>query len=208
MDENSCYIKNLSDNNEKIKPDIKQAFDFYKTHLLNANKELDPLLRKYQFKSRIPSWKWELFAAILVGDVKKQGNGIDLLGHEVKAYQWKHSPEYQYHRKSWEEKLEEDKQAKHICIWYKEDLKDLDVFIVEGRDIAEVFESWRPEIHEAYETENPEKRCRKNLPKSIIEKEGILLFSIREAQVSKAPSFCNDKSDEEETLPAAPSDQI
>lgn len=179
MEEKDCFIANYLLNNKEIKPNIELTYAFYKEHILEANQELDPLLNRYNFKSRIPSWKWELFAAILVGDLKKEGNGIDLLGHEVKAYLWKHPPEYQYHRKSWQDKLEEDKVAKHICIWYKEDLLDLDVYLINGSEIEEIFESWRPDIEQTYEIENPEKRCRKTLSKSIIEEKGSIILSIR-----------------------------
>lgn len=169
------YLSTISE----IKPNVELAFAFYEKHILNANMDLEPLLNLYQFKSEIPSWKWELFAAILVGDIKKKGNGIDLIEHEVKAYQWRNPPEYQYHRKSWQQKLEEDKNAKHICVWHKDDLKDIDVFLVNSEYVSHIFESWRSDIISTYEIEDPEKRCRKHLARAVIEEKGKLLLVIR-----------------------------
>jgi hypothetical protein len=179
MADEKCYISKFCLNNEEIKPNPELAMWFYKKHIIEVDRELDPILLKYKFTSKIPTWKWELFAAILVGDVKKQGNGIDLTEHEVKTYQWRKPPEYQYHRNSWEEKLGEDKKAKHVCVWYRNSLKDLDVLLVEGKDVAGVFESWRPEIYETYEVKKDKDRCRKNLPRASIEDKGKLILKIR-----------------------------
>lgn len=169
--ETICFVKDRF-SNSKIKPNLELAMWFYRKHILEANAELDPLLRKYNYKSSIPSWKWELFAGILVGDIKKNGYGIDLTEHEIKAYQWKKSPEYQYHKNSWQEKLEEDKGAKHVCIWYQDNPSNIEVYLLEGKDVGRVFDSWRPKIIEAYTGENTSDRCRMRLPKTSIEAKG------------------------------------
>lgn len=171
---------------DKVLPNAKLAMEFYREYILQANKGLDPLLSKYKFKSRIPSWKWELFAAILVGDFKKEGYGVDLINHEVKSYLWGGAPEYQYHRLSWKEKLEEDKRVDHILIWYKDSLEDVDVYLIHGPLVAGIFESWREDISTSYDADNPEKRCRKALPKSVIENLGKIILKIRNGQSLEA----------------------
>ena len=180
--ETICFVTDRF-NKSKVKPNLPLAFWFYKKHILEANAELDPLLRKYKFDSSIPAWKWELFVGILVGDVKKKGNGIDLTEHEVKAYQWKKSPEYQYHKNSWEDKLQEDKDAKHVCVWYKDTPDNIDVYLLHGNEVGPVFESWRPKIHEAYEGENTRDRCRMRLPKDSIMSKGRRILKIRNRKI-------------------------
>lgn len=180
--ETICFVTDRF-NKCKVKPNLELAFWFYKKHILEADAELDPLLRKYQFDSKIPPWKWELFVGILVGDVKKKGNGIDLTEHEVKAYQWKKSPEYQYHKNSWKDKLQEDKDAKHVCIWYKDSPANIDVYLIHGGDVETVFDSWKPKIVDAYEGDIQRDRCRMRLPKDSIVSKGKRILGIREGKI-------------------------
>ena len=71
----------------QVKPDLEKAIEFYQTHVLDCNAQLEPLLETYRFPSRLPFWKWELFAAILVGDVCRSytNEGADLTRYEVKS---------------------------------------------------------------------------------------------------------------------------
>lgn len=192
--ETICFVRDRF-SKSKVRPNIELAMWFYRKHILEANAELDPLLRKYQYKSSIPAWKWELFAGILVGDVKKKGYGIDLTEHEVKAYQWKKSPEYQYHKNSWQEKLEEDKGAKHVCIWYQDSPSNIEVYLVQGKDINTVFDSWKPKIVEAYSGENTKDRCRMSLPKTSIEGKGKLILKTVDGKlVNKDEDFFKQRT--------------
>ena len=180
----------------QVKPDILKAVGFYKTHLLSSNEQLDPLLRTYNFKSELPSWKWELFIAILVGDKatskgRRGTKGSDLLRHEVKAAQNGRDFEYQYHKKSWREKLEKEAIINHVYISYEEDLRELIVRLVPGNELVHHFEKWRPEIVKNYECEKPQQRFRRRIPyKEIVEK-GITLLRIKNGEALKDQRIIN-----------------
>jgi len=166
----------------ELKPDIEKALKFYKTHVLACNEELDPLLKTYKFPSRLPFWKWEIFAAILTGDVADSygRQGADLTQHEVKSALNKSNFEYQYHKNSWRDKLAKESLIKHIYISYWPGFKDLDVRVVDGEELSNHFESWRPGLIEAYETNPPKQRFRKRISfKEVVEK-GDLLLRIRD----------------------------
>jgi len=164
----------------EVTPDVEKALDFYKKHLLEANSVLDPLLREYNFKSKIPSWKWEIFAAILVGDVSRGTNkGSDLENHEVKSRLIGDDFEYQYHRRSWKEKLKQEIYIKHIYISYWPGFADLNVRIVDGIYLKEFFEKWEPEIIDAYEVKDPKQRFRRYIPYATIVELGKLILRIR-----------------------------
>lgn len=174
----------------QIKPNLEKAIEFYQTHVLDCNTRLEPFLDTYQFPSRLPFWKWELFAAILVGDVCRSytNEGADLTKHEVKSRLNRQSFEYQYHKNSWREKLAKEPLIRHIYISYWPGFRDLDVRIVEGQDLIHHFESWKPELIEAYESGNAKQRFRKRIPfKEIVEK-GSLYLRIRNGKpISRDP---------------------
>ena len=200
---------------EEVAPNLDRAIDFYRKHLLESDRELDPLLRIYNFKSQLPSWKWEMFAAILVGDVgantgkAKNGKGADLVNHEVKSALNGNSFEYQYHRKSWREKLARETQIGHLYVSYWPGYGDLDVRFVDGEALVDIFKGWEPKVRAAYETpdgkpktrsrqkkspglegpgllenlsEKAEDRCRFSIPYKTIVERGFVILKIREEQ--------------------------
>jgi hypothetical protein len=179
----------------QVKPDPKKAMEFYRTHLLQSNAELDPLLQTYNFKSELPSWKWELFIAILVGDIatakgRRGTKGADLLRHEVKTAQNGRDFEYQYHKKSWREKLEKESLINHVYVSYHDGFQELDVRLVPGRALTHHFESWRPEIIENYECEKPKQRFRRRIAyKEVVEK-GQMLLRIKNGEALKDQRIC------------------
>jgi hypothetical protein len=165
----------------QVNPNLEKAIEFYQTHVLDCNTELEPLLDTYQFPSRLPFWKWELFAAILVGDVCRSytNEGADLTKHEVKSRLNNQSFEYQYHKNSWREKLAKEPLIRHIYISYWPGFRNLDVRIVDGRDLAHHFASWELGLIEAYESGPAKQRFRKRIPfKEVVEK-GSLFLRIR-----------------------------
>jgi hypothetical protein len=165
----------------QVTPNLEKAVEFYQTHVLDCNTLLEPLLGTYQFPSRLPFWKWELFAAILVGDVCRlyTNEGADLTNHEVKSRLNNQSFEYQYHKNSWREKLAKEPLIRHIYISYWPGFRNLDVRIVNGSDLAHHFASWEPGLIEAYESVTPKQRFRKRIPfKEVVEK-GSLFLRIR-----------------------------
>lgn len=165
----------------QVGPNLEKALEFYQRHVLDCNEELEPLLGTYKFPSRLPFWKWELFAAILVGDVCRSytNEGADLTKHEVKSRLNKHSFEYQYHKNSWRDKLAKESLIHHIYISYWPGYKNIDVRIVDGKELTHHFTSWEPELIEAYESGRPRQRFRRRISfKEIVEK-GSLLLRIR-----------------------------
>lgn len=179
----------------QVKPNAENAFSFYKTHLFEANCVLDPLLRTYNFKSELPSWKWELFAAILVGDIATAKNrrgtkGADLLRHEVKTAQNGRDFEYQYHKNSWREKLEKELIIDHVYISYWEDFRSLDVRVISGKSLKDYFEAWYPLIQECYECEKPKQRFRKRIPYKEIIENGKLIMRIKGGKWIKDMRIC------------------
>lgn len=179
----------------QIKPDTEKAVEFYKTHLLQTNGALHPLLQTYNFKSELPSWKWELFVAILVGDIataksRRGTKGADLLRHEVKTAQNGRDFEYQYHKKSWAEKLEKESQINHVYVSYRPEFKDLDVRMIPGKELTHHFEKWRPLIIEAYECPKPKQRFRKRITyKEVVEK-GQMLLRIKNGNLLTDQRIC------------------
>jgi len=165
----------------QVRPDLEKAIGFYQTHVLDCNAQLEPLLETYRFPSRLPFWKWELFAAILVGDVCRSytNEGADLTRHEVKSRLNRQSFEYQYHKNSWREKLAKEPLIRHVYISYWPGFRDLDVRIVEGQDLAHHFTSWEPGLIEAYETDRPSQRFRRRIPFREVVEKGSLYLRIR-----------------------------
>lgn len=178
----SCHIyKDYLINDNEVKPDVKKALQFYKNHILIADGDLRPLLKTYHFKNRVPAWKWELFAGILVGDTAKDTKSSDLKNHEVKSAMTGSSFEYLYYRNSWRQKLTQETKINHVYISYYPGYKDIDVRLLAGKDISHIFKSWEPELVELYEqpktTKSP--RFRKNVSFSAAKKYGKVILEIR-----------------------------
>lgn len=199
-------------------PDLDKAYKTYQKHILEVDQDLVPILETYNFKNAMPDWKWEILAAILVGDksrkgtlekefVKnpnnkkgqkgkkgnsKNGNGPDLMFHEVKARLDGAAFEYQYHRDSWREKLVEEPKVGHIFISYWAGYQDLDIRRVEGSELAGLFGSWKNLIEDKYANTNFNDRCRLYVPYKMAIEKGTLLLRIRDTKiVSFAPHLKN-----------------
>ena len=160
-------------NNDSILPDIVDAIGFFKEHIVESNKSLVPLLIKYKFKSQVPSWKWELLAAILLGDLRKKGNGHDLLRHEVKSSS-SSSFEYQYCRKSWKEKISQERLVDHIFISYTENFS-IQIRRLMGSQLSEILNSWESQISDQM-SDAPNMRYRKSVSLNFVKANGELLL--------------------------------
>jgi len=171
-------------NTKTINPDPIKAFYFYKEHILKAVEYLSPLLERHHLKKkvRVPSWKWELFSAILFGDTAENAIYTDLSNHEVKSAKEKSAFEYLYYRKKWKGKLHKEMNINHVYISYQIGFKDIDVRLVRGQQIADIFKSWEPEIEEFYSIKKKKRRSpriRKNVSFKTVKKTGKLMFKIR-----------------------------
>ncbi len=201
-------MTNATDESSKLLvPDLNEALRFYQKHILEVDRDLVPILESYNFKNVLPDWKFELFAAILVGDrsrkgtlekefVKnpnnkrgqkgkkgnsKNGNGPDLLNHEVKARLDGAAFEYQYHRNSWNEKLEEEPKVNHIFISYWDGYQNLDVREISGSELANLFAAWKNIIGDRYQN-NFKGRCRLYVPYKLVIDKGKILLKIRDSK--------------------------
>jgi len=202
------YLKKVIANEPSIEPNLEKAWKFYQKHILEADQDLVPLLDDYNFKNVLPEWKWEVLAAILVGDKSrkgtierhlaknpentqkggkgnsKNGNGPDLLKHEVKARMDGMGFEYQYHKNSWKEKLREEPKIVHVYISYWPNYTDFDLRIVHGSKLNDLFQEWEKEITEKFQNKTFEGRCRPAIPYKTAVSRASLILSVRNVEIT------------------------
>lgn len=166
---------------------IKGAFKFYQVLKKDYDKK-----KVIQEKKGFPpngtiSFKdWELFGALLVRDRSKGGNGSDLLEHEIKSAGPGGSFEYQYHKKTGLQKLEEDRKVKHVFISYDNDYKDIKVRLIKPEQTEKIFEGWKEKIIKCYpkgDDSNSKQRCRQRIPHGVVEQQGELLMAIKDGEL-------------------------
>ena len=123
---------------------ISAAFELYQKQINRT--EFFDVLRKQNLRTTgsIPSITWELFGSILTGKKGKKGNGADLEGIEIKSAVIGKNFEYQYHRKTWREKLKEDRTVGHIFCSYNPDYNSCRVYFLEGTQLTPFFDDWEP----------------------------------------------------------------
>ena len=71
--------------------------------------------------------------------------GPDLGDIEVKSAVVGNFFEYQYHRNSWQKKLEADRCSGHAFVWYGDDLDAVEVWYCDGEQLEEHFVAWEAE---------------------------------------------------------------
>lgn len=163
-----------------------EAFDFYRKYLLGTAKDKAEIYVRYGFKPPVvASRDWEVFAAILVRDKAKGGDGADLEQHEVKSAGYGWSFEYQYHKFHGEQKLDEDQQVNHIFISYAANYQDIEVRYLRGEDLSSTFESWRPGLIANYESGN--QRYRKSISFGFVKLYGLLILKIEHGELAPLP---------------------
>ena len=87
-----------------------------------------------------------MFASILVRNTGAgTASGPDLSDYEVKSAKDDNAFEYQYHKKSWRQKLAADRQAGHLFISHRDELRRVEVRYCDGKDLAEFFDKWEGE---------------------------------------------------------------
>jgi hypothetical protein len=161
-----------------------EAHAFYYKQIYEDNRDLEVLCKRHNFKTRDPyNWKWELFAAILVGDkAKTADNGADLVNYEVKSRGVQLPFEYQYHSDSWPSKLEEDKKVTHLFISYSPLYMDIVVRAVTSEKLLHFFQEWEPELQLYWKEESKEKvsnrRFRKAIPYATVCEKGKIICVI------------------------------
>jgi hypothetical protein len=123
---------------------------------------------------------WEVFASILVQDLgNKLAAGIDLSKHEVKSAYDGASYEYQYHKNSGKEKLKRDAEVGHLFFDHRNNLRHVDLRYAHGSSMKEFFRKWLKEYPDPYP-----QRYRKNIPFHWVKKNGILLMTLTDGEVT------------------------
>ena len=92
---------------------VQEAYSFYRTYILEYSRNKAEIYEQYGFslQGSVGSKDWEVFAAILVNDKARQGDGADLENYEVKSATTGSSFEYQYHRNRGLNKLTDDRDV-------------------------------------------------------------------------------------------------
>ena len=86
---------------------VQKAYSFYSTYILKYSRDKAEIYGQYGFslQGSVGSKDWEVFAAILLNDKARKGDGADLENYEVKSATFGGSFEYQYHRNQGLKKL-------------------------------------------------------------------------------------------------------
>ena len=167
-----------------MKLSVNKAFKYYQ-FLLRTYKKKSSLYQRLGFSTNgaIHYRDWEVFGAILVGDTKKHGTGIDLTKHEIKSALEECEFSYQYHRNTGLDKLKQDMAADHIFITYKEGYESITVRRLSSEMVAPLIEPWRESIVEAYYHENKRQRCRHHLRYTDVVQLGTVIMCIEGGQL-------------------------
>jgi len=163
---------------------VSDAYNFYTKFILNHSRDKKRVYEEYGFtlQGGVPSKDWEVFAAILLRDRAKPGDGADLERHEVKSAIRGGSFEYQYHKKHGLDKLEEDKTVDHIFIERSRDYSDIRVWYVDKEALIPKFDQWKPELKANYEDDNKQ-RFRRSVPKGMVRQKGTLLMQVESGKL-------------------------
>jgi hypothetical protein len=163
---------------------ILEAFEFYRDFILNYSQRKSEIYKRYGFtlQGSIGSKDWEVFAAILLNDRARPGDGADLMNYEVKSAVAGSGFEYQYHKKHGLEKLKEDQKVDHVFVARSHDFQEIEVWLVQRKAIHPIFEDWRPALLENYQ--NPiRQRFRRSVSYRFVLENGRLLLQISNGQL-------------------------
>lgn len=162
---------------------IDEGYDFYENCILNDMRT--KYAKQYNFApDRFASYRdWELLGAILTDDNSNGMYGTDLSNHEIKSAKEGRDFEYQYHKKTGEEKLKEDKRANHLFFSYKDNYQNVKAYYVQGEKLVPIFTSWENELSENYSGEHPNQRFRKQITLPTVRKFGKKIFEIQDGKL-------------------------
>ena len=166
--------------------DVEKALIFFHAYVYGP---VRGKMRLYSARGVTPrvamSEDWELFASILIQDrgVSVQ-DGLDLERYEVKSAAYRSSFEYQYHRNSWQEKLDKDRSAGHLFISHKDGLRFVEVRYCAGSTLQGFFDAW--EAERPY-SDGTQQRFRKQIPFGWVLENGSLLLRIIDGEVPDEP---------------------
>ena len=157
--------------------DVQAALIYFHAYMYGPYRGRVRLFQQRGLEPRmVMSEDWEVFASILLKAMGAASrSGPDLGSHEVKSAVYGGSFEYQYHRKSWKEKLAADRCAGHVFIWHRDELSHVEVWFCEGSGLDEHFGAWEAE---APYSEGGQQRFRKNVGAGWVRKNASLLLRI------------------------------
>lgn len=164
---------------------VQEAYSFYRAYILEYSQNKARVYEQYGFslQGSIGSKDWEVFAAILLNDRARRGDGADLEHHEVKSATTGSSFEYQYHRNHGLDKLTDDRNVDHIFVARSQDYMNVEVWLVERTKIIPIFDRWLPGLLQNYETAGRQ-RFRRSVTYGFVKSQGTLLLEISSGELS------------------------
>lgn len=163
---------------------VQEAYSFYRRYILDYSRNKARIYDQYGFslQSSVGSKDWEVFAAILLNDRARRGDGADLENYEVKSAVIGSSFEYQYHRNRGLNKLTDDREVDHIFVARSADYMNVEVWLVERTKMFSTFDRWLPELLQNYETAERQ-RFRRSITYGFVRSQGIRLIEISDGEL-------------------------
>jgi hypothetical protein len=164
---------------------VQEAYSFYKTYILDYSRDKAEIYERYGFslQGSVGSKDWEVFAAILLNDRARRGDGADLMNYEVKSAVIGGSFEYQYHRNRGLDKLTDDRDVDHIFVSRSESYTNVEVWLIERNKMISTFDRWLPELLQNYETAERQ-RFRRSVTYGFVRSQGIRLLEISDGALT------------------------
>ena len=164
---------------------VQETYSFYRTYILEYSRNKAEIYEQYGFSLQGSggSKDWEVFAAILVNDRARRGDGADLENYEVKSATIGSSFEYQYHRNRGLNKLTNDRDIDHIFVSRSETYMNVEVWLVERTKMIPTFDRWLPELLQNYEAADRQ-GFRRSVTYSFVRNQGVRLLEITGGELS------------------------
>ncbi|MGB7414883.1 MAG: hypothetical protein WA902_11815 [Thermosynechococcaceae cyanobacterium] len=163
----------------------QEAYAFYQTYILDYSRDKEKIYEQYGFslQGSVGSKDWEVFAAILLNDRARRGDGADLMNYEVKSAVTGSSFEYQYHRNRGINKLTDDRDVDHVFVSRNENYTKVEVWLIERTKMIPMFDRWLPELRQNYETAERQ-RFRRSVSYGFVRDQGVRLLAITDGALT------------------------
>lgn len=177
-----------NDTSSKPALDLERAYAFYREAIIGSIGARSTWYEEYGFRNpRTTSGDWEVFGAILLRQRKSDNPyGHDLEQAEVKSCALPGSSfEYQYHKHGGLSKLDQEQTIQHIFVVYAPDYLSITVYLVNGMDLKDIFDSWRAPLSNNYQANGGRQRFRKSIPLKIVVQRGQIIMRIKSGVISE-----------------------
>jgi hypothetical protein len=163
----------------------QEAYSFYRNYILEYSRNKASIYKQYGFslQGSVGPKDWEVFAAILLNDKARRGDGADLEHYEVKSATIGGSFEYQYHRNGGLNKLTNDRDVDHIFIARSETYINVEIWFVERAKMISIFDKWLPDLQHNYQIEGRQ-RFRRSVTYGFVRNHGIRLLEIIDGELN------------------------